>query len=160
MISVVNALPADLILAIGPAPGAGRDRWLDIVQGWSESKTAAIDSLLADSAFGAADSDERFTMLHQLLTQPPPVARPDFGDQPIPASRPKPRMTRYWAPKGGERVVKIIIEPDVFTLTIDRTIAPDFGEFIMARLARLYAEYSAKADTSVKPPPIHHSLVR
>jgi ParB family transcriptional regulator, chromosome partitioning protein len=160
MISVVNALPADLIAAVGPAPGAGRDRWLDIVQVWSESKAAAVDSLLTDSAFASADSNERFAILHQLLTQPPPVVRPDDGDRPVPANRPNPRMTRYWAPKGGERVVKITMERDTFTLTIDKTVAPGFGEFIMARLARLYADYSAKADTSVKPPPIHHSLVR
>jgi ParB family transcriptional regulator, chromosome partitioning protein len=160
MISVVNALPANLIAAVGPAPGAGRDRWLDIVQGWSESKATAIDSLLADAAFGGAESDERFTMLHQLLTQPPPVVRPADGARPVPAKRSNQRVTRYWAPKGGDRVVKIVVEPDAFTLTIDKAVAPDFGEFIMARLARLYAEYAAKADTSVKPPPIHHSLVR
>jgi ParB family transcriptional regulator, chromosome partitioning protein len=160
MISVVNALPAKLIAAVGPAPGAGRDRWLDIVQGWTESKAAAMDALLADTAFGSANSDERFAMLHQMLTQPLPVARPDKGDRPISANRPTQRTTRYWAPKGGERVAKIVMDPEAFTLTIDKTIAPDFGEFIMARLARLYAEYAAKADTSVKPLPIHHSLIR
>jgi ParB family transcriptional regulator, chromosome partitioning protein len=160
MISVVNALPAKLIAAVGPAPGAGRDRWLDIVQGWSESKAVAMDALLADTVFGSANSDERFAVLHQMLTQPLPAARPDTGDRPVAANRPRQRTARYWAPKGGERVAKIIMESDTFTLTIDKTVAPDFGEFIMARLARLYAEYAAKADTSAKPPPIHHSLVR
>ncbi len=61
LISVARALPRSLVSAIGAAPKTGRRRWMDLVEryvAWSDE--AALEATLADAAFAAAPSDERF----------------------------------------------------------------------------------------------------
>lgn len=78
MLAVIDALPPQLIQAIGSAPGAGRDRWLTLVE---KARGKPADTLVA-AAIGP-DSDARFLAVLTSLTPPrapalqEPLADPD-----------------------------------------------------------------------------------
>jgi ParB family transcriptional regulator, chromosome partitioning protein len=141
MISVASQLPDTLINAIGPAPGTGRDRWLDLCALFhSSGGTRCLDQLLQEPAFIAASSDSRFDAAQQFLQQP--------ADQDV--SRPKTppvgghgRQTVYWSSSNGVKVAKITTSGRNFILTIDRRVAPDFGDYLLGEMERLYEAYSA-----------------
>lgn len=63
MLMIVDALPTQLIQVIGSAPGAGRDRWLTLVE---KAKGKPVDTLIA-AAVGP-DSDARFLAVLSSLT--------------------------------------------------------------------------------------------
>jgi ParB family chromosome partitioning protein len=68
MLQVAEAIPAELILAIGAAPSVGRDRWLGLakrVEASSESVERIRERLVAMKAM---TSDARFSSLLKLLT--------------------------------------------------------------------------------------------
>ncbi|MBU2959208.1 plasmid partitioning protein RepB [Paracoccus sp. 1_MG-2023] len=65
MLMIVDALPTQLIQVIGSAPGAGRDRWLTLVE---KAKGKPVDTLIA-AAVGP-DSDARFLAVLSSLTPP------------------------------------------------------------------------------------------
>jgi ParB family chromosome partitioning protein len=86
-IAVAKAVPIELARAIGPAPKAGRARWLALVEalaaaGWEHAKRSGklpdrVLATLEKSAFAGADSDARFGMvlmaLSTALPKPAPV---------------------------------------------------------------------------------------
>lgn len=65
MLSIVDALPAGLIRAIGAAPGAGRDRWLALAD---KAQGQPAEALIA--AAQGPDSDARFLAVLASLTLP------------------------------------------------------------------------------------------
>ncbi|MFC3167245.1 plasmid partitioning protein RepB [Paracoccus fontiphilus] len=69
MLTVIEALPDDLIRAIGAAPSAGRDRWLALAQ---KAKGKPVGDLVTLAQ--GADSDARFAAVLSALSAPP--ARP------------------------------------------------------------------------------------
>ncbi len=71
MLSVTDALPDELIRAIGAAPSAGRDRWLALAQ---KAGTRPLAALLA--AATGPDSDVRFTAVMAALATPKPADPP------------------------------------------------------------------------------------
>jgi ParB family chromosome partitioning protein len=62
MLSVVDAIPAEIIRAIGAAPSAGRDRWLALAARVDGRKTQEVAALAQ-----GADSDARFAALFAAL---------------------------------------------------------------------------------------------
>lgn len=80
LIGVARQLPADLAQAIGPAPKAGRPRWLALVaalqlDGAQERARAA----LAHSAAQGADTDARFSAAF-AAAQPPAGPKEEAGE--------------------------------------------------------------------------------
>lgn len=65
MLSVTDAVPEDLIRAIGAAPLAGRDRWLMLAK---KMPKASVPDLIA--AAKGPDSDTRFAAVLAALTPP------------------------------------------------------------------------------------------
>ncbi|GAB0117875.1 plasmid partitioning protein RepB [Acidisoma sp. 7E03] len=130
LISVVNRLPTDIVEAVGPAPSAGRDRWLALSKAYVERvRERPVDPLLESERFTAAPSDRRFEMLFQHLTRAATVS---------PRSKPHP-----WVARNGQRVAMVTESAQAFTLAIDRAVAPEFGAFLLERLDALYEEYQA-----------------
>lgn len=130
LISVVNRLPSDIVEAVGPAPSAGRDRWLALSKAYAERvRERPVDPLLESERFTAAPSDRRFEMLFQHLTRAATVT---------PRSKPHP-----WVARNGQRVAMVTESPQAFTLAIDRAVAPDFGAFLLERLDALYEDYQS-----------------
>lgn len=114
LIAVVRRVPVDVIEAIGPAPKAGRDRWLqlaDRLKGAAEIKRAR--ALLAEAGRDDLASDDRFQKVVAGLAQP---------------TESKPEA---WIVKGvaRERGKSLEIEDS------------DFRAYLRDRLTDLYREY-------------------
>jgi ParB family chromosome partitioning protein len=141
MISVAAGLPGNLVEAIGPAPGIGRDRWLDLLNvHQQQGKNHSVEGLLQGPDFTAAESDQRFNMVYELLARP--VSDQIKSQGSIARGRLRARgQTRYWAPNNGPRVAKITANEQAFVLAIDKRIAPDFGDYLLEELDRLYKTY-------------------
>jgi hypothetical protein len=69
-------------------------------------------------------------------------------------------MPRPWLARSGERVATVAVDEQAFVLTIDKAVARDFGEFLLARMGSLYEEYVAGPSKPPKPPVFRHSLQR
>lgn len=141
MISVAARLPSNLVDAIGPAPGIGRDRWLELLNvHQQEGANRSVGGLLQNPDFTASPSDQRFNMVYDFLTRP--VIDQSKPEEPALSHRIRARgQTRYWAPNNGARVAKITANDQAFILAIDKRIAPDFGDYILAQLEHLYSAY-------------------
>jgi ParB family chromosome partitioning protein len=77
LLSVVNAIDAGIIMAIGPAPKIGRPRWLTLAGLMAHSNARAfVESTVDESRFRSADSNTRFNLVlaaaQKVESQPPP----------------------------------------------------------------------------------------
>lgn len=129
LISVARAVPPELVAAIGPARKAGRPRWLGLVEMLSgETAQAVLAPVLKDPAFLQAVSDERFNRIFESLH-----AKPKRGGS-----------WDVWRANDGREVVRIARSERVVNLEINQKLAPDFGEFVVARLPELFQAFAAK----------------
>jgi ParB family chromosome partitioning protein len=140
---------------VGPAPSAGRDRWILLATAYAERAVARpVDPLLESPEFLAAPSDARFEMLYEHLAKPDP--KPEPARAAGQGAR-KPAKPRPWLARSGERVATVAVDEQAFVLTIDKAVARDFGEFLLARMGSLYEEYVAGPP---KPTSFRHSIQR
>jgi ParB family chromosome partitioning protein len=123
LISVAEQVPHRIIRAIGPAPKAGRDRWLELA---SRIKTVDSEQIIDDTvnaeSFRSMESDERFVSLFTTLAPKRPS---------------KPRM-KAWKAGDGTRAARFKQDEKGTTIVIDGKAAPDFGNFVLASLGDLY----------------------
>ena len=56
-----------------------------------------------------------------------------------PGSRARPS---YWSAPDGTRVAKITTNDKTFVVSIDKRVAPDFGDFLVSQLDGLYAAHA------------------
>ena len=146
MISVTRRIPLAVIDAIGPASGTGRDRWVELTEHFQEDgKEAACLALLESKRFQEADSDERFAqVLNFFLSSNAVGQKASNGGRS--AQR---REVQEWGPAAdNRRIVSLTYNARVTTLSIDRRMAPHFGEFLLSRMDRLFAEYSSTTNPS------------
>jgi ParB family chromosome partitioning protein len=70
LLSVAHGVPADLILAIGPAPRVGRTRWVQVAELVKSAvgRRRAI-AAVADESFRTADTNRRFGIVISRLQQ-------------------------------------------------------------------------------------------
>ena len=78
LISTADRIPRSLVEAIGPAPKAGRDRWIELA---SRLEAAGglerIEKVVAKDGFAIEPSDDRFTAVFAAAATPSPrVSRP------------------------------------------------------------------------------------
>jgi len=131
LLAVARAIPGDVVYAIGPAPKAGRPRWMALTQLLLEGaeSRSIIDKLLADPGFRAGDTDARFTRLFTALSSRT-TTKPDG-------------LT--WHDPSGRPVVKIERAKTKTKFIIDEKLAPKFGSFLTGKLDELYAAFSTRA---------------
>jgi ParB family chromosome partitioning protein len=144
MISVTRRIPPDVIDAIGPAPGTGRDRWIDLSNRFGEDgQGPAHSALLESKLFQEADSDARFDRMLNLF-----LSGGAAPEQAVRKERPTLRHDiQQWGPSAeNSRIVSLTHNARVATLSIDRNFAPGFGEFLLSRMDSLFAEYSSSAE--------------
>ncbi len=132
MLSVTGRIPRDLIEAIGPAPGIGRERWVELSLLAGRGANAAQAAEMAASAdFRALPSDERFAALHAGLNR---RARPVRKSAAAPAKT-------LWKPADQSVTAEISQSGKAFSLSMKAGNAGKFGAFLSARLDALYAEF-------------------
>lgn len=121
MLQIVDLLPAELVEAIGPAPGVGRPNWqqlaalMDKVEEPSEVCTYA-------QGLGHLASEERF---RQTLAHLKPI-NVEVGSY------------NMLSTPDGSRLAQIKNSRSKLEITIDKKSAPDFAAFLIEQLPALF----------------------
>ena len=134
LLQVADAVPLRFVRAIGPAPKAGRERWMALGEIFLNGNGAEIekaDDEVAAERFKTAASDDRFQMLFNRVTKRKAPAKAKPAELARPDGRAFARVER----KG--KAVRIAFERDVDEAFIDS---------VTARLAADYAAFIAKRD--------------
>lgn len=131
LITVARSVPEAVIEAIGPAPKAGRRRWLALADALAETKAKrAVEKLLAQDDFKSALSDARFLRVLAAATGPEPK-------QPIAAP--------IWTSSAGRASATLARGANTTNLVFDKHTEPEFAEFVASRLDDLYASFQTQA---------------
>lgn len=129
LLAVARTIPSDVAYAIGPAPKAGRPRWMALAHLFEGNDSrSTTERLLADLHFRTADTDARFAKLFAALSSQAAVkyAGETWHD---PTGRPVVRIERV---KARTRFI------------FDERLAPRFGSFVTEKLDELYAAFSTR----------------
>jgi ParB family chromosome partitioning protein len=133
LLAVARAIPSEVVHAIGPAPKAGRPRWIALTVLFEGKESYSIvEQLLADPGFRQSHTDARFTRLFAALSSRT-TAKHDGST---------------WHDPCGRPVVKIERAKAKTTFTINEKLAPKFGAFLTEKLDELYAAFSTRAPDS------------
>ncbi|MEP4198296.1 MAG: plasmid partitioning protein RepB [Aliishimia sp.] len=117
LLSIADAVPVDLIEAIGAAPAIGRDRWLmlaDLVQGQDVKRFAVGDS-----------SDARFEAVMSQLRTPKPQA-------------PKPEGIKTAA---GAELARVTRKRAVTAINLNIKTAQGFDDWLVENLAQIHHDW-------------------
>lgn len=126
MISVVRAIPIELIEAIGAAPEVGRRRWMEFAEKLPKAKIelqALLKSLSADNS-----SDQRFQHAADGLNTLPETTK----------ERPKANL---WASKDKSVSVNVRSTATKAVVTYEAKDGPSFATYITGRLDDLYEAF-------------------
>ncbi|WP_244538591.1 plasmid partitioning protein RepB C-terminal domain-containing protein [Methylobacterium sp. ap11] len=127
LIAVARAVPESIVNRIGPAPKAGRRRWLALAEQMKRPLVAKeVEEAVMEEAFASLDSDARFVRVAAL-------AAPQNRHASVSAS---------WAGQGGRATAQISRKGTGVTLAIERD--PSFGDYVASRLDELYAAFLAE----------------
>jgi len=131
MRSVTNAIPEQVIVAIGAAKAVGRDRWWQLAKLMEQPGSAGRAVEYVKSAeFVHPVSDARFARLFDFLSAP--VKRPSRGLK---------AQEKAWSPQDRSVRAKITDTGKVFTLALKAKEASPFGAFITERLDELFEAF-------------------
>ena len=129
LLGVARAVPAHVILGIGPAPRIGRPRWIALArllaQPENEKKAGGI---LAADSFKSLTSDRRFEALFTSLSAPKDTV---FSNE-------------HWSAPNGRRVVTIQKRPSRTTFIFNEHLEPAFGEYVAENLGSLYTQFKSR----------------
>jgi ParB family chromosome partitioning protein len=128
LISVARAIPEAVVDAIGPAPKAGRRRWLgfaELLQDAGARRAAA--KAAQDPDLGAADTDTRFLRVVAAASSP----------RSIPA-------VVSWKSSTGLASAKVTRTEKTISVTFDGGAHPAFAEFVVSRFDQLYTEFQSQ----------------
>jgi ParB family transcriptional regulator, chromosome partitioning protein len=131
LLGVARAVPAQVILGIGPAPRIGRPRWIALArvlaQPGNEKRASAI---LAADSFKVLTSDRRFETLFASLS----------------AQKDTVLSNEHWSNPHGRRVVTIQRRPSRTTFIFNELLEPAFGEYVAENLGTLYTQFKNKGE--------------
>lgn len=127
LISVARTVPADIVRAIGPAPAAGRPRWMLLAERIKAAAPGRIATLLAEPGFREKPTNERFAALLNALS--PPAAK-----------RASPQV---WSDEAGRGIARIERTSDRVALSFDETAEPGLADYVLDRLPEILAAYRA-----------------
>lgn len=131
MIALVNRLPAELIEAIGAAPGFGRTRWAELADLIEEKnrRSKALGSIL-EPGFDSLTSDARFQAVYDQLRESKDKAR-----------------SAFWNAGPRRKAVRISETGEALKLIFDKTIEPEFGAYVEGKLSALYDDFMRSKTT-------------
>ncbi|HRE22171.1 MAG TPA: plasmid partitioning protein RepB [Rhabdaerophilum sp.] len=126
-ISVVRAVPETLIQSIGPAPKAGRARWLALAEAVSRPKAMRrVETLLGSDSFRLFQSDQRFAAVLKALE---------------PSSEKFQRPLSVLSSPTGQVVIYTSLSTQGHVWRFNERQAPGFAEFLSTRLPDLLAQF-------------------
>lgn len=129
MLLLVDALPSDLIDAIGAAPGIGRPSWQQLVE-LIEKAPSPVDVLkyALSNEMQALPSEDRFKAMVAYL-KPTRIAR---------------GIPEVMSTPDGARLAQVTQSKSKLEITIDRKATPDFAAFVLEQLPALYQAHRAQ----------------
>lgn len=134
MLTIPKVIAAEVIESIGPAPGVGRDRWLELRKLMeSPEATSTARDLLGSEAFAAAESAARFDQLFNRLAA---VAAKKVPKKPLALG-----AEQKWAPQDGLISGRIRKTAGAMTFVLKTKGKSAFGEYLARNLDQLYAAY-------------------
>jgi ParB family chromosome partitioning protein len=129
MLLLVDALPAELIDAIGAAPAVGRPSWQHLAELCQTSASASRATEFAKSQdVQALPSAERFKAVVEHL-KPRGHAR---------------RLPQLLSTSEGERLAELKQSKSKLEITIDKKAMPDFAAFVLEQLPALYQAHRSE----------------
>ncbi|MGV1963801.1 plasmid partitioning protein RepB [Rhizobium rhizogenes] len=130
MVLLVDALPSDLIDAIGAAPGVGRPSWQQLAELVEKiSSPADLAKYAMSEELQALPSTERFKAVIANL-KPGRVAR---------------GLPEVLSTPDGTRIAQVTLSKAKLEITIDRKATPDFATFVIEQVPALYQAYRAES---------------
>jgi len=125
LMSLTRSLPRWLIEAIGPAPKAGRPRWIGLSERLAQTKRIdSLKALLDSREFKEADTDTRFGKVMAALSAKSAKKRPE----PIKS-------------QDGAKLAVIERSANKVNIVFDEQAAPDFADYVAAQLSLLHEDY-------------------
>lgn len=134
LIGVARNLPADIARAIGPAPRAGRPRWMTLVAAL-QAPGAADRARAALATIAGADSDARFSAALAACRPPTPDEDARTG------------MEETVTDADGAVIARLIRRSGAMRVDIDARKAPDLARRIEALLQRETQRRKPRSDT-------------
>jgi ParB family transcriptional regulator, chromosome partitioning protein len=133
MIAAASALPADIVRAIGPAPKAGRRRWLQLAERLGETDARRrVQAVIADSSFEALATDVRFALALDAAIMSP--ARNAL----------KAPVRTVLKSRGGKPLARIEETDGKLTLVVDRAESRGFADYLVREMSALYEAFAAE----------------
>ncbi|MFD1197931.1 plasmid partitioning protein RepB [Brucella gallinifaecis] len=133
MLTIPRAIPEEILLAIGPAKGIGRDRWLELRKLIEmPGKADAAYELIATDAFKNAQSATRFEQLYGYLK--------GTGHK-KPVTKAAARAGMSWAPEDKSVNVTIKQTGKTATMALGAANGKRFADWISRNLDTLYASF-------------------
>jgi ParB family transcriptional regulator, chromosome partitioning protein len=130
LISVARAVPERIAESIGPAPRAGRRRWLALAEVAGTGRgLRAIEQACQDPDLPSLETDVRFIRVLTAATSQPRTSA----------------NVTTWRSMTGRASAVIRRGPKTTNLSIVAADEPEFAEFVASRLDDLYANFSAQA---------------
>ncbi|RFB83284.1 plasmid partitioning protein RepB [Rhizobium leguminosarum bv. trifolii] len=134
MISVMDRISPEVVQAIGPAPGIGRERWVELsLLAGKSANAASVAQVLQDDSFHQLPSDKRFESLHAALNK---SARP--------VKKTSAARKVKWQPRDKAVQAEMKNDGKAFSLSMKARNAGRFGEFLSSRLDALYEQFLAE----------------
>jgi ParB family transcriptional regulator, chromosome partitioning protein len=131
LIAVANAIPRDVIDAIGKAPKIGRGRWQTFADMLADSAAGKrAKAAIGDASFAAGDSDSRFLAAFNAAAR---RAEPDAATKP----RSQPVVGR-----DGQRIAQVQRADRDLKLSIDKKVSAEFADFLINQLPNLFEAFT------------------
>jgi ParB family chromosome partitioning protein len=133
LLSVAKAIPASIVKAIGPAPSAGRRRWMEVADKIADERVlAGVKQAVQRADFEALGSDERFMVVLAAANKKPKTE----------ASGPQ------WRPTGSKVAAQVKDSGKALTLSLKASGSDTgFGRYLADRLDDLYSDWKSKQET-------------
>lgn len=130
LLQVTETVPLSFVQAIGPAPKAGRPRWLKLGELLAKDVPGFARDEISRQRFREADSDARFQLLFERLKA---------------AERRRGVGTRSKAKRiedgSGRQIGELSKAGQAMRLTIPESAGQGFADYLAARLPQLHAEF-------------------
>ncbi|MCW3476250.1 plasmid partitioning protein RepB [Limobrevibacterium gyesilva] len=131
-LAVAAAVPADIVRAIGPAPKAGRPRWMQLATYLDRAEVIeTVGRMLAQLSFRQMSTDRRFDAVMAALRQ-----AAEGGDIDVVRNR------------QGDPVIHVGRSSKTIKFTVDERVAPMLGQFILQHLPELVQRFEDDAAPS------------
>jgi len=134
-IAVAKAIPENIANAIGPAPKAGRARWIALSEALASSAARRLaEKAISEPTFAGLDTNSRFSRVLSVVTR-----KPSIRDSQVDRTG-----TQMISTASGLKVAKVNYSGRDLKISVDKGFDAEFAAYLVEQLPVL-AEAYAKA---------------